>query len=264
MMKRSTLGGGALVALALLFVGLTILFDHALHGWRVDLTQNRLYSTAPGTDRILKSLREPINLYFFFTEKSAAQLPVLKTYGGRVREFLEELAARSNGKLRLHFIDPQPFSEDEDRASELGVRGTPLGGSGGTLYFGLAGTNSTDGHAAIEFFDPTKEEFLEYDVVKLIYQLANPKKPVLGWLTSLPMTPSMDPQSGQMREPWAIYSQAQQLFDVRPIDPAANVANSVAIRIQYALTYQPGNLTINDGALADSYNQVTLVNTDAL
>jgi ABC-type uncharacterized transport system involved in gliding motility auxiliary subunit len=221
MMKRSTLGGGALLALALLFVGLTILFDYSLRGWRVDLTQNRLYSTAPGTDRILKSLREPVNLYFFFTEKSAAQLPVLKTYGGRVREFLEELAARSNGKLRLHFIDPQPFSEDEDRASELGVRGAPLGGSGGTLYFGLAGTNSTDGHAAIEFFDPAKEEFLEYDVVKLIYELANPKKPVLGWLTTLPMTPSMDPQSGQMREPWAIYSQAQQLFNVHPLDPAA-------------------------------------------
>lgn len=221
MMKRSTLGGGALLALALLFVGLTILFDHALHGWRLDLTQNRLYSTAPGTDRILKNLREPVNLYFFFTEKTAAQLPVLKTYGGRVREFLEELAARSNGKLRLHFVDPQPFSEDEDRAAELGVRGTPLGASGGQLYFGLAGTNSTDGHAAIEFFDPAKEEFLEYDVVKLIYQLANPKKPVLGWLTSVPMTPSMDPQSGQTREPWVIYSQAQQLFNVRPLDPAA-------------------------------------------
>ena len=221
MMKRSTLGGGALLALALLFVGLTILFDHALHGWRVDLTQNRLYSTAPGTDRILKNLREPVNLYFFFTEKTAAQLPVIKTYGGRVREFLEELAARSNGKLRLHFIDPQPFSEDEDRASELGVRGTPLGASGGQLYFGLAGTNSTDGHAAIEFFDPSKEEFLEYDVVKLIYSLANPKKPVLGWLSGVPMTPSMDPQSGQMREPWVVYAQAQQLFNVRPLDPAA-------------------------------------------
>jgi ABC-type uncharacterized transport system involved in gliding motility auxiliary subunit len=221
MTQRSTLGGGALLALALLFVGLTILFDHALHGWRLDLTQNRLYSTTPGTDRILKSLSEPINLYFFFTEKSAAQVPVVKTYGGRVREFLEELAARSNGKLRLHFVDPEPFSEDEDRASELGVRATPLGGAGGTLYFGLAGTNSTDGHAAIEFFDPSKEEFLEYDVVKLIYQLANPKKPVLGWLSSLPMTPSMDPQSGQMREPWVVYSQAQQLYTVRAIDPAA-------------------------------------------
>jgi ABC-type uncharacterized transport system involved in gliding motility auxiliary subunit len=221
MIKRSTLGGGTLLALALLFVGLTILFDHALHGWRLDLTQNRLYSTTPGTDRILKSLHEPVNLYFFFTEKSAAQLPVLKTYGGRVREFLQELAARSNGKLILHLVDPQPFSEDEDRAAALGVRATALGGTNGQLYFGLAGTNSTDGHGAIEFFDPAKEEFLEYDVVKLIHELASPKKPVLGWLTSLPMTPGVDPQSGQMREPWVIYSQAQQLFTIRAIDPAA-------------------------------------------
>ena len=221
MIKRSTLGGGTLLALALLFVGLTILFDHALHGWRLDLTQNRLYSTSPGTDRILKSLKEPVNLYFFFTEKSASQLPVLKTYGGRVREFLEELAARSNGKLILHQVDPQPFSEDEDRAAELGVRATSLGGSNGQLYFGLAGTNSTDGHAAIEFFDPGKEEFLEYEVVKLIHGLANPKKPVLGWLAGLPMAPGPDPRSGQMRDPWVIYSQAQQLFTIRSVDPAA-------------------------------------------
>jgi ABC-type uncharacterized transport system involved in gliding motility auxiliary subunit len=221
MIKRSTLGGGTLLALALLFVGLTILFDHALHGWRLDLTQNRLYSTSAGTDRILKSLKEPVNLYFFFTEKSASQLPLLKTYGGRVREFLEELAARSNGKLILHQVDPQPFSEDEDRAAELGVRATSLGGSNGQLYFGLAGTNSTDGHAAIEIFDPGKEEFLEYEVVKLIHELANPKKPVLGWLAGLPMAPGADPRSGQMREPWVIYSQAQQLFTIRSVDPAA-------------------------------------------
>jgi ABC-type uncharacterized transport system involved in gliding motility auxiliary subunit len=162
-----------------------------------------------------------VNLYFFFTEKTASQLPAIKTYGGRVREFLEELAARSNGKLLLHFIDPQPFSEDEDRAAEWGVRSTPLGASGGQLYFGLAGTNSTDGHAAIEFFDPAKEEFLEYDVMKLIYQLANPKKPVLGWLAGVPMAPSTDPQTGQTRPAWVVYAQAQQLFTVRPIEPTA-------------------------------------------
>ena len=33
--KRSTLGGGALLALALLFIGLTILFSHLLQGWRL-------------------------------------------------------------------------------------------------------------------------------------------------------------------------------------------------------------------------------------
>ena len=220
MTKRSKLGSGTLIALALLFVGLTILFQHALRGWRLDLTQNHLYTTAPGTDRILTGIKEPINLYFFFSQKTAAQVPQLNAYGVRVREFLEELAARSNGKVNLHEIDPQPSSEEEDRASELGVRGAPLGTSG-TLYFGLAGTNSIDGHEAIEFFDPAKEEFLEYDVVKLVYQLANPKKPVIAWLSGIPMGASLDQQSGQTREPWVAYTQAQQLFDVRTLEPSA-------------------------------------------
>jgi ABC-type uncharacterized transport system involved in gliding motility auxiliary subunit len=222
MTKRSTLGGGTLLALALLFIGFTALCNYALRGWQLDLTANHLYTLAPGTVRILKSLKEPINLYFFFSEKTASQVPQLKTYGVRVREFLEELAARSNGELKLHIIDPQPFSEDEDRAATLGVRGAPVGAAGAQLYFGLAGTNSTDGHGAIEFFDPNKEQFLEYDVVRLIYELANPKKPVIAWLSDLPMGPGFDPQSGQMREPWVIYSQAEQLFDLRPLDPAAS------------------------------------------
>jgi ABC-type uncharacterized transport system involved in gliding motility auxiliary subunit len=222
MNKRSTLGGGTVLALALLFIGLTVLFNYALRGWRLDLTQNRLYTTAPGTDRILASIKEPINLYFFYSEKAANQLPQIRPYGVRVRDFLEELAGRSNGKLHLHVIDPQPFSEEEDRAAELGVRGAPLGGaSAGQFYFGLAGTNATDGRASIEFFDPEKEQFLEYDVVKLIYELANPKKPVVAWLSSLPMGPGFDPQTGQMREPWAIYSDVQQLFDLRPLEPGA-------------------------------------------
>jgi ABC-type uncharacterized transport system involved in gliding motility auxiliary subunit len=219
-MKRSILGGGTLIALAVLFVGLTVLFQHTLRGWRLDLTENHLYTTAPGTDRILASIKEPINLYFFYSQKTAAQIPQINTYGVRVREFLEEIAARSHGNVRLHVIDPAPSSEDEDRASELGVRGAPVGNLG-TLYFGLAGTNSTDGKQAIEFFDPAKEQFLEYDVVKLIYQLANAKKPVLAWLSGLPMGAGFDPQSQQMREPWVAYTQAEQLFDIRPLEPTA-------------------------------------------
>jgi ABC-type uncharacterized transport system involved in gliding motility auxiliary subunit len=221
MTNRSTLGGGALIALALLLIGLTILFDHALRGWRLDLTANHLYTTAPGTDRILKSLKEPVNLYFFFSEKPASQTPDLATYAIRVREFLEEIAARSGGKVQLHIVDPQPFSEDEDRASELGVHGKPIDAAGTQLYFGLAGTNSTDGKQSIEFFDPRKEEFLEYDVVRLIYQLSATRKPVVGWLSSLPMEPGFDQQTGQMRDGATIFTEVQQLFDVRPIDPAS-------------------------------------------
>src|SRR3974390_1049719 len=105
MNKRSTLGGGTLLALALLFIGLTVLCNYALRGWRLDLTQNRLYTTAPGTDRVISKNKEPINLYFFFSERAAAGIPDLHTYGTRVREFLQELVSRSNGRLHLHVID---------------------------------------------------------------------------------------------------------------------------------------------------------------
>src|SRR5688572_4468066 len=221
MTKRSTLGGGALIALALLFIGLTVLFGNVLRGWRVDLTENGLYTTASGTERILKGLKEPINLYFFYSEKAINNVPELKPYGQRVKELLQEMAARSGGNLRLSVVDPQPFSDEEDRAAELGVRGAPVGQDGQNLYFGLAGTNSTDGHQAIEFFDPRKEEFLEYDVVKLIHQLSSPKKPVVGWMSSIPMAPTMDPQTGQQREAPVVYTQAEQLFTVKPVSPTA-------------------------------------------
>src|SRR4030095_1230849 len=133
---------------------------------------------------------------FFYSERAATSIPELKTYGTRVRELLEELASRSGGKVRLSVGDPPPYSGDEYRATELGVRGVAAGPGGQNVYFGLAGTNSTDGKEAIEFFDPRKEEFLEYDVVKLIYQLGNPKKPVIGWMSTLPMggAPQFDPQ----------------------------------------------------------------------
>ena len=132
-----------------------------------------------------------------------------------MREFLQEIAARSKGRVRLHVIDPQPFSEEEDRAAEFGIRAVPTGNTGGTLYLGLAGTNSTDGRAVIDFFDPSKEPFLEYDVAKLLVELAQPKKPVIGWLSTVAMTGGFDSATMQQRDPWLVYGQAQQLFKVR-------------------------------------------------
>jgi|JRYD01.1.fsa_nt_gb ABC-type uncharacterized transport system involved in gliding motility auxiliary subunit len=220
MKQRILLGRGALLALAVLFIGVTVLSTWLLRGWRIDLTENHLYTIAPGTQRIVTGLKEPVNLYFYWSGRTANEYPALKTYGTRVQEFLQELATRSQGKLRLSVIDPEPFSEDEDRAAERGVRGVPIGANGETFYFGLAGTNSTDGHEAIAFFDPAKEEFLEYDVAKLIYQLGRAKKPVVGWLSSLPMNGGFDPATGQPREPWYVLAQAEQLFTVKELTPA--------------------------------------------
>jgi ABC-type uncharacterized transport system involved in gliding motility auxiliary subunit len=250
MTKRSTLGWGAVLALALTFIGLTILFNYSLAGWQLDLTQNRLYTISPGTDRVLASIKEPIDLYFFYSARAAESLPQIQPYGQRVQDFLEELAQRSDGMIHLHVIDPKPFSVEEDRASELGVTGTALDEAGTKFYFGLAGTNSTNGQQSIPFFDPSKQRFLEYDVTKLIYQLAHPAKPVVAWLSTLPMTGGFDPQSGQMRQPWIIYRQAEQLFDLRPLAPTAT---AIAPDTRVLVLVDPKNLSPATQFAIDQY-----------
>jgi ABC-type uncharacterized transport system involved in gliding motility auxiliary subunit len=216
--RRTGFGVGGLIALAVLFLGVIMLSNVGLRGMRLDLTQNRLYTLSPGTQQVLAEIKEPINLYFYFSrDTAAARVPLLMPYASRVREFLEETATRSGGKIHLHVIDPQPFSEDEDRASEFGLQALQTGTSGETLYFGLTGTNSTDGRASIPAFQADREEFLEYDVAKLIHELATPKKPVIGLISSLAMQGQFNPMTGQMGEQWPILTELEQLFTIRPL-----------------------------------------------
>src|SRR3984957_729634 len=178
-------GVGGLIDLVGLFLGVVMLSCVGPRGILGDLSQNRLYTLSPGTKQVLADLKEPINLYFYFSREAAAkQAPLVMPYANRVREFLEELSTRSNGKIHLRVVDPQPFSDDEDRAGEYGLQSLQAGG-GDALYFGLAGTNSTDGRSAIPSFQADREEFLEYDVAKLINELGTPKKPVIGLMSSL-------------------------------------------------------------------------------
>ena len=218
--NRKALSGTALVVLAVLFVALLLLVNIAFRGARVDLTHNKLYTLSEGTSNILESIDEPINLYLFYSDRATRDLPQLRTYFTRVREMLQEMESRAGGKLRLEVIDPLPFSEDEDRATGFGLQAVPVSAAGDKVFFGLAGTNSTDGQAAIPFLQPDKEAFLEYDVAKLIHTLESPEKPVVGLLSGLPITAGFDPETRQMRQPWAVDQQWAQLFEMRTLDPA--------------------------------------------
>jgi ABC-type uncharacterized transport system involved in gliding motility auxiliary subunit len=215
--SRKLTGASALLALAVLFIGFVILMTFLLRGARLDLTESGLYSIAPGTERILKNLKEPVNLYFFFSEETSATETQLRNYAQRVRELLEEMAQRSKGKVRLTVIDPKPFTEEEDQAAEYGLQGVPINARNDSVYLGLAGTNSTDGREVISFFQPNKEEFLEYDIASLIYKLDTPKRPKLGLISSLQVDASFDQMSGRMLEGYASVRQIRELFEVQTL-----------------------------------------------
>jgi ABC-type uncharacterized transport system involved in gliding motility auxiliary subunit len=238
---RSALTGGTLAVLAVLFVAAIVLGNTLLRGARLDLTENSLFTLSDGTRQVLTELKEPVNLYFFFSDRETRDVPLLRNYATRVREMLEEIAAKSDGKVKLSVVDPLPFSEEEDRASSYGLQAVPVGNTGGSVFFGLAGTNSTNGQMVIPFFQPDKESFLEYDIAKLIHGLATSTKPIVGVLSGLEIGPGFDPATRQMRPGWAVNTSLQELFELRQLNPAATT--KIDAEIQTVLLVHPKELS---------------------
>jgi len=228
--NKSIFGRLGLVAIFAIFIIAVSLSNLLFRGIRLDLTENQLYTLSDGTIRILENISEPIDLYFFFSDRATADTPVLRTYSVRVREMLQEFVQHSDNKLRLTIIDPLPFSEDEDRAAEFGLQGISLGITSEPVYMGVAGTNGIGDEETIGFLDPGKETFLEYDLAKLIDTLANPQRPVIGLISSLAMNGGFDPATQQMTESWLVISQIQQLFDLRNLpETTTNIDEDISI-----------------------------------
>ncbi|MGA0586215.1 Gldg family protein [Dyella sp. KRB-257] len=223
--RRSRLAA-TLAALVLVFIGATLALSRWIHVPRIDLTADRLYTLTPGTVQIVGHLQRPLRLTLYFSDHAARDLPQLRSYEQRVREMLQEMVARSSGKLRLQIVDPVPYSDDEASAEGNGL--TPLsGGSNGErVFFGLVGTTlPADGVPAgaegktlsVPFFDPARETFLEYDIAKLLYELNETRKPRIGLISSLPM--AGNPVIGEPA--WTVLGQLQQLFSISTLDPAS-------------------------------------------
>ncbi len=217
-MSRRTAALASLAAAAVLFVAVNVIAGNWLADLRVDLTQEGLYTLSPATQTTLAKITEPITLRFYYSPRLGREVPSYGVFADRVRELLQQYAAVANGKIVLQMLDPEPFSPVEDRAVAFGLQGVPLDQTGTPVYFGLAGTNSTDDEAIIPFFQTDRERFLEYDLTKLIAGLANPHKTVVGLATQLPLEGDlMAAMQGRPLVPYAVLAQMQQLYDVQTL-----------------------------------------------
>lgn len=212
----------ALVLLVALFFGINILAGQGLRSARLDLTENKLFTLAEGSRRIARSAEEPIRLTYYWSQSITRKSPGLQQWGQRVRELLEEFQRQSGGKIRLEIVDPEPFSDAEDQAKLAGLSSITIG-PGENLFLGLVGANSVDGREMIPYFDPENERLLEYDVAKLVYALANPKKKTIGVLAQVPVNGGMsfDPRTRQPAQSpaWYVMREMRAFYDVKEIQP---------------------------------------------
>ena len=242
-MNKRVLTGTGIALAAVLFGAFNMISSAALSSARFDLTEHKLYTLSDGTKNVLNNLVEPLTLRFYLSKKLATGLPGIKSYATRVQEMLEEYAQVAGGELLLQVIDPEPFSEEEDRAVGYGLQGIPLGNGSAQFYFGLVGTSSTDELEVISFFQPEREEFLEYDLTKMIATLASPKKKIIGLLSSLPLDGGGAPAFMQQRggsQPWMILGQIEQMFEIQKIEPTAT---TISDEISVLMIVHPKSLS---------------------
>jgi ABC-type uncharacterized transport system involved in gliding motility auxiliary subunit len=244
-MRRLAFSIIGVVAAAAIAIGINMFADARLANVQLDLTQGHLYTLSPGTKQILAGLKEKVTLRLFYSRQLGSTVPAYGTYADHVREMLRAYAAASNGKLQLEFYDPEPFSDTEDRAMAYGLQGVPLDQGGTQIYFGLAGTNLEDDEKTVPFFQAERERFLEYDLTKLVYDLSNPTRPVVGVMSSLPL--DGDPRSMMMGQapgaggqPYASSVLLRQSNTIRTVPTDAQVIDP---DIQVLLVAEAQNLS---------------------
>lgn len=216
-----------LVVSFVFLAALNALSNVAVRGAAVDFTGEKTFTLSEGTYRTLGEMQEPVTLRFFYSAKLGETVPTYGAYATRVRALLERYAVLARGKIRLEILSPAPFSEDEDRAVAFGVQAIPLDQSGEQVFFGLVGTNTVDESDKIAFFHPSREPFIEYDLTRLIRSLSNPKKKVVGIITSLPFQGQFTP--GGMQPPWPIYTEIGGVFETKTISETDKIPDDVDV-----------------------------------
>ena len=219
-LSRRTYAIATMVLAAILFVAINMVSDTWLRTASIDLTEGGLYTVSDGTRAVLAKIPEPITLRFFYSREIAADYAQVRAYAARVRDLLQEYSTLAHGKLNVEEIDPVAYTPAEDEAQAFNLTAVPTQ-EGDQIYFGLAGTNSIDGQLTIPFFNQNREQYLEYDLSSFIYQLSTPTKPRLGILTSLPLDTGAGGMAAMMQgnaQPFAIYQQLRQSFDVQMLD----------------------------------------------
>ena len=210
-MDRAAVSVAAIILAIVLFLSVNLFSALTFASQRMDLTEDRLFTLSDSTRAVVTALEEPVTVRLYQSRDLLEAAPQLNVYADRVNELLRAYADMSDGKLNFEVVNALPFSSEEDRAIAFQLEGFQLSATGERGYFGLVATNSTDDVQVISFLAPDREPFLEYDLTRMVNNLANPRKPIVGVIDGLGV---MERPADRL-PPMALIRQMQQIFQVR-------------------------------------------------
>ena len=233
MLKSKILIAAAALGCIALLASVSLLANAFLGGARIDMTEEKLYTLSDGTKELLGDLSEPITARFFYSAGEVSGIPALQAYAERVKTLLKVYEDLSDGQFTLEIIDPEPYSREEDDAVAFGVDPVPLDNAGARLYFGLALSNSTDDSKAFPFLNPEREQFLEYDLTRAVYDLSLAKKPKVAIISGIDFAaPAANPFMPSPSSQWTIMDYVKEEFDAEILEgDAPNIPQDADILV---------------------------------
>lgn len=156
-----------LVAVNILISGVSV---------RLDLSRGKAYSLSASTQKILASLKDPVEITFFLSDNIPSSFLTTKN---QVNDLLVEYR-RGSSQVSLSYVDPR--KQGQQAAQEYGIQEVQFSqlaqdeyavSSG---YFSI-GVQSNGQKIAIQQLDPTN---LEYTITSIIYKVSQPEEVTVG------------------------------------------------------------------------------------
>ena len=217
----------------ILFLSFNFIIQKINFNLGVDFTSTKTFTLSSGTKRVIDEIEEPIKITFVYSRDLSKNIPIIQNYANQVQGLLNRYSDLASGKIELNFIEPEPYSDDEDYVNRYGVQGFPIDQEGSKVYFGLIASNTTDDIETVPFFDPSKAGTLEKQLTDIVYKLNRSKKPMIGFLSWVDTTPPMMPNNQLGQGEYTILEELSYFYDFEFLDTDVESFEGIDLLIVY-------------------------------
>lgn len=220
-LRGSTESVGVVILIAVALVFLNAVAARVF--FRLDLTEDRIYTLSEASQSLLQRLDDLINIQVYFSDNLPPQLGPLRQ---QLEDLLAEYVAGSRGRLRVEWINPLESPEKEQRAQFLGIPPVQMQSIEGDKaqivrgFMGLA-VLYEDRKEVLPVVRSTSN--LEYDLTAAIYKVSTREPRVVGIVA-----PSSREQSEALRILRNDLEQQYRVTDVSLSGESASIPSDVA------------------------------------
>ncbi|MBF0208755.1 MAG: Gldg family protein, partial [Oligoflexia bacterium] len=237
--------------IAIIVATLVTSFSIAGKRLRIDFTDGNFYTLSNGTKSILKKMTTPVTLRLFYSKTAANKgsegIREFNNYYAYVKELIEEYVSYSKNNIKLEIVDPRPDTEDEENAVSNGLKRFQLTDTE-SYIFGLIAKSESGAVKTIEFFDPNRQEMLEYELSKLIASFTQTQKKRVGIISSVdvlgtdggsPYMKQLMRMQGQESEEWYAFEMLREMYELKAIPLDSSKIEGIDILV----IFHPKNLS---------------------